>query len=255
MEQDTVFKALADPHRRRLLDVLFQQDGQTLTELCEFLPMTRYGVMKHLQVLEDAGLISTQKEGREKHHYLNAIPIQEVYDRWVSKYAQPWAQSLTGIKFALEYETMVNQSTHRMQIFIRTTPQKLWNALTDGQITQQYYVMNSRVESTWEPGAPYQYINAAGQVMIHGTVKEFDPYNRLVMTFIADWLPEEERGDETLVTYEIEPIGPACKLTLIHEGLTADSPITAGINTGWAQITSSLKSLLETGEALDIDTM
>lgn len=250
-----MFKALADSHRRRLLDVLYQQDGRTLTELCDYLPMTRYGVMKHLQVLEEAGLITTQKEGREKYHYLNVVPIQEVYDRWVSKYAQTWAQSLTGLKFALENETMATKPTYRMQIFIRTTPQKLWQALTDGAITQQYYIMNSRIESTWEPGSPYRYINADGQVLIQGEVREFQPYSRLMMTFNADWLPEDVRGDTTLVTYEIEPFGDVCKLTLIHDGLAPDSPITLNIHNGWSQITSSLKSLLETGEPLNINTM
>lgn len=255
MEQDLVFKALADPHRRTLLDALFQQDGQTLSDLCDHLPMTRYGVMKHLRVLEDAGLLTTHREGREKYHYLNVVPIQAAYDRWVSKYAQPWAQSLSELKFALEEETMTAKPLHKMQIFIRTTPERLWQALTDGQITQQYYLMNSRVESTWEPGARYQYINAAEEVILYGEIRAIHPYDRLVMTFNAAWLPEEMRGEPTLVTYEIEQVGAACKLTLTHEGLAPDSPMTLNIQNGWTQITSSLKSLLETGEPLNIDTM
>lgn len=255
MDEDSIFKALSDTHRRTLLDALFRQDGQTLTELCEYLPMTRYGVMKHLQVLEDAGLITTHKAGREKHHYLNAVAIQQVYDRWVSKYAQPWAQSLTNLKDVLEQETMSNLPSHRMQIFIRTTPERLWQALTNGDITRQYYVMQSRVQSTWQAGAPYQYVNADEQVMIHGEIRECDPYNRLVMTFYADWLPPEARGDATLVTYDIEPVGDTCKLTLTHEALTEQGIISPGIQTGWSQILSSLKSLLETGKPLEIDTM
>ncbi len=101
---DEVFKALADPTRRRLLDELFARDGQTLTELEEGLPMTRFGVMKHLRVLEEAGLITTRRQGRSKLHYLNAVPIRLIHDRWVSKYAEPWAAGLSGLKRHLESE-------------------------------------------------------------------------------------------------------------------------------------------------------
>ena len=101
---DDVFKALADPTRRRLLDELFEQDGQTLSALEQRLPMSRFGVAKHLKVLEGAGLVTTRKRGREKLHYLNPVPIREVHDRWVSKYAEPWAAALTGLKKDLEEE-------------------------------------------------------------------------------------------------------------------------------------------------------
>jgi DNA-binding transcriptional ArsR family regulator len=99
---DAVFKALADPTRRSLLDELFNEDGQTLSALERRLPMTRFGVMKHLRVLEEAGLVTTKKRGREKHHFLNPVPIRLVHDRWVSKYAEPWAATLTGLKHRLE---------------------------------------------------------------------------------------------------------------------------------------------------------
>jgi DNA-binding transcriptional ArsR family regulator len=101
---DDVFKALADPTRRRLLDELFEEDGQTLSALEQRLPMSRFGVAKHLKVLEGAGLVTTRKRGREKLHYLNPVPIREVHDRWVSKYAEPWAATLTGLKKDLEEE-------------------------------------------------------------------------------------------------------------------------------------------------------
>jgi len=99
---DAAFKALSDPTRRSLLDELFARDGQTLTELEERLPMTRFGVMKHLKVLEEAGLVTTQRRGREKFHYLNSVPIQLIHDRWVSKYAEPLAATISGIKRELE---------------------------------------------------------------------------------------------------------------------------------------------------------
>jgi DNA-binding transcriptional ArsR family regulator len=253
-EYDDIFKALADPTRRQLLDLLYERDGQTLGQLCDHIALSRFGVMKHLQILEEAGLLTTHKEGREKYHYLNPIPIQEVYQRWVTKYSQPWATALTHLKFTLEAETMTSKPVHKMQVYIRTTPQKLWEALTNGQLTVQYY-MSSRVESTWEAGAPYRYISPDGSVLIAGEVLENQPPTRLVTTFNALWLPSEQRGETTRVTYEIELQGEVCKLTLLHEGLTPDSPMTLSIHTGWAQITSSLKSLLETGQSLSIPPM
>jgi DNA-binding transcriptional ArsR family regulator len=99
---DEVFKALADPTRRDLLDALFIQDGQTLTALEERVPMTRFGVMKHLKVLEEAGLVVARKRGREKLHFLNPVPIRLIHNRWVSKYAEPWASALTELKTQLE---------------------------------------------------------------------------------------------------------------------------------------------------------
>ena len=101
---DDVVRALADPTRRGLLDELFKEDGQTLTALEERLPMSRFGVMKHLKVLEEANLVVTKRRGREKLHFLNPVPIRLVHDRWVSKYAEPWVATLTGLKEKLEEE-------------------------------------------------------------------------------------------------------------------------------------------------------
>src|ERR1700751_2531578 len=103
---DKVFRALADPTRRSLLDELFKEDGQTLIALESRLPMTRFGVMKHLKVLEEAGLVVTRRRGREKLHFLNPVPIRLVHDRWVSKYAEPWAATLSDLKRTLEDTTM-----------------------------------------------------------------------------------------------------------------------------------------------------
>src|SRR3954447_2726354 len=101
---DVVFRALADPTRRKLLDELFREDGQTLTALEERLPMSRFGVMKHLKLLEQAGLVTTQRRGREKLHFLNPVPIRLVYERWVSKYSEPWAAGLSQLKQDIEEE-------------------------------------------------------------------------------------------------------------------------------------------------------
>jgi uncharacterized protein YndB with AHSA1/START domain/predicted transcriptional regulator len=248
MQDEHVFKALADPSRRVLLDLLFQQDGRTLAELCAHLPMTRFGAMKHLQILEDAGLVRSRKVGREKRHYLNPVPIQLVYDRWVSKYAQPWARSLTGLKYALEEEPMTAKHRHVFEIYIRTTPERLWQAITDGSMTQQYY-FGTRVESSWKAGAEYNYYMQNGSSMLRGEILEIDPPRRLVQTFQPLWSEEEAKAPPTRVTWEIEQSGDACKLTLLHDDLPSAE---TGVFSGWSQILSGLKTLIETGDPLVI---
>src|SRR5687768_11127649 len=149
---DAVFKALADPTRRSLLDELFTQDGQTLSALERRLPMTRFGVMKHLRVLEEAGLVTTKKRGREKLHFLNAVPIRLVHDRWVSKYAEPWAAALSELKHDLEEEDLMEKV---FEIYIKTTPERLWEAITDSEMRRKYS-FGVGVESDWSPGSRYE---------------------------------------------------------------------------------------------------
>src|ERR1035437_1219304 len=144
---DEVFKALADPTRRSLLDELFREDGQTLSALQERFSMTRFGVMKHLKVLEGAGLVVTRRRGREKLHFLNPVPIRLVHDRWVSKYAEPWTAALSGLKSRLE-----SQMEKIFEIYIRTTPERLWEAITDPQIRSKYN-FGAEVNSDWTPGS------------------------------------------------------------------------------------------------------
>src|SRR4051794_6346362 len=173
---DEVFKALADPTRRSLLDELFEHDGQTLSALEERLPMTRFGVMKHLKVLEEAGLVVTRKRGREKLHFLNPVPIRLVHDRWVSKYAEPWAATLTGLKRDLEEKTMEKA----FEIYIKTTPGRLWEETPDSEIRQKS-PFGVGVESDWTPGSRYQAIHpGAGIPISEGETLEVDPPHRLV---------------------------------------------------------------------------
>src|SRR3954453_15995656 len=154
---DEVFRALADPTRRSLLDELFREDGQTLHALEERFAMTRFGVMKHLKQLEEAGLVVARRQGREKRHFLNPVPIRLVHDRWVSKYAEPWAAGLTDLKQRLE-KTMEKV----FEIYIRTTPERLWEAITDPEIRSKY-TFGARVEPTdWSPGARYAMGTAGG---------------------------------------------------------------------------------------------
>ena len=146
---EMVFRALADPTRRALLDELFARDGQTLAALTARHGMTRVGLAKHLRLLEESGLVVTRRHGREKLHFLNVIPIRLVHDRWVSKYTEPWAGGLTGLKRELE-----QQMEKVFEIYIRTTPERLWAAITDSQTRARYHFGNS-ITSDWQPGSPY----------------------------------------------------------------------------------------------------
>lgn len=248
-----IFRALAEPHRRRLLDRLHERNGQTLGELCAHLPeMTRFGCMKHLRVLEEAGLVTARKVGREKFHYLNPVPIQQLYDRWVGKYDRPWTRTLTGLKELLEEgNTLVeNAPTYQYEIYIRTTPDRVWQALTDPELTQQFYFYGSRFESDWQVGSPYVVSNPHGGDVVEGTILEVDPPRRLAMTFRAVFSPNLP---ETTVVWTIEPVGDSCRVSLQHIGLDPATPEGQGLGSAWAQILSSMKSLLETGQGLVLD--
>src|SRR3954453_2690805 len=165
---DAVFRALADPTRRSLLDELFKEDGQRLTALEERLPMTRFGVMKHLKVLEQAGLVVTRRSGREKLHFLNPVPIRLVHDRWVSKYAEPWAAGLSDLKSRLE-----SSMEKVFEIYIRTTPERLWEAIIDPDIRSKYQFGN-RTTSEWTPGSRFEMTNpgAPGLILGEGEILE-----------------------------------------------------------------------------------
>lgn len=264
MEQDLVFKALADTSRRQLLDLLFVKEGRSLSELEEHLPMTRFGVMKHLKVLERAGLVVTRKQGRETLHYLNAVPIQLVYDRWVSKYSKGWARSLTELKYDLEEENFLEankmaeaktaeSNTKVFEIYIKASQEQIWQAITDGDFTEKYY-FGTRIRSDLKTGSDFDYMTPDGNPMVQGKVVEADPPRRLVTTFVPTWaLKDNSDFPETKVTYEIEPAGDICKLTLLHEGLPAGNELSNGIFSGWNRILSGLKTLLETGEPLAVD--
>jgi uncharacterized protein YndB with AHSA1/START domain/DNA-binding transcriptional ArsR family regulator len=241
---DAVFKALSDPTRRLLLDSMRDRPGQTLTELEQGPSMTRFGVMKHLRVLEEAGLVVTQRDGRSKRHYLNALPIQEVADRWMAPYAKPLARFALDIKQRLERAEMAPTPDFLMVTYIRTTPQALWAAITDPEQTRQYYY-GGRVQSDLKVGGRFCYLAPDGQVNLDGEVVEIDPPRRLVTTFRAAWA--EPGASETRVSFDIEPMGETCKLTLTHyEAANAR----AGVDSGWPLILSGLKTWLETGRPL-----
>ena len=240
---DAVFKAMADPTRRSLLDELFKQDGQSLTELEERLPMTRFGVMKHLKLLEEAGLVTTRKRGREKLHFLNPVPIRLVHDRWVSKYAEPWAAGLSALKRRLEEDTMEKV----FEIYIKTTPERLWEAITDSELRAKY-TFGVGIDSDWTAGSSYTAAHPSGVDISTGENLEVDPPHRLVQSFTALWSDDVKSAGTSRVTWEIEPVADSCRLTVTHDQLPEG--VNNEIYGGWPQILSGLKTLLETGESL-----
>ncbi len=254
---DAVFRALADPTRRGLLDALFERDGQTLSALERGFPMTRFGVMKHLRVLEDAHLVTTRRRGREKLHFLNPVPIRLVHDRWVSKYAEPWAATLSGLKKTIEEEAMTDgkrpwtaaPEDKVFEIYIKTTPERLWEAITDPAMRAKYS-FGVETTSDWSAGSRYESsVPAAGIKIAEGENLEVDPPRRLVQSFDALWSDEVKDEGTSRVTWEIEPVGDSCRLTVTHDQLREGAH--GELYGGWPMILSGLKTLLETGELLD----
>ena len=247
-----VFRALADPSRRELLDRLYERDGQTLGELCGWLPaMTRFGVMRHLGVLEEAALISTRKLGRQKHHYLNPVPIRLLHDRWISKYAEPVVGAMSALKGHLEGRTMAAKAPdHVYTVYISASPERIWRAITDGVETERYYY-GTRVGSDWKQGSRIVYEYPDGRVAADGEVLEIDPPRRLAMTFHARWDPEIEAAGPVRHVWEIESDGDgASKLTVTTIGLPAGSRMAEEFGGGMIYIVSGLKTWVETGEPL-----
>ncbi|SDK16817.1 ArsR/SmtB family transcription factor [Streptomyces indicus] len=258
---DEVFKALADPSRRRLLDSLNARNGQSLRELCAGLDMARQSVSKHLALLEAARLVTAVKQGREKLHYLNAEPINAIADRWISRYDRARVQALADLKTALEHSPM-DSNAFVYTTYIRTTPEKLWQGLTDPAFTSRYWGISFRTD--WTAGSPmaWEGQGLAGEDPAQ-VVLEADPYRRLSYTwhtFTPEWaeavgvdkdvyekLAAEPRSK---VAFDLEQQGEIVKLTVVHDGFEPGSTLKEMIGGGWPHLVSDLKTLLETGETL-----
>ncbi|WP_237774463.1 ArsR/SmtB family transcription factor [Actinosynnema sp. ALI-1.44] len=254
-----VFKALADSSRRFLLDLLFVRDGRTLTELESELEMTRFGVMKHLKVLEEAGLVVTRKSGREKLHFLNAVPIRLIHDRWIDKYTLQQVAALADLKAELERPMTTTRTVQVNRVYIKASPQTIWDAITKPEWTVKYGYQ-APVEYDMRVGGAYRGLaseamkeHGAPDVIIDGEVLEVDPPRKLVQT----WRMTYNGEPATTLTYEIdEKEGGVCCLTVTHD--VTDAPQTAaqtggeleGHGGGWAEMLSDLKSLLETGKSM-----
>jgi DNA-binding transcriptional ArsR family regulator/uncharacterized protein YndB with AHSA1/START domain len=261
-EIDDVFRALADPSRRLLLDRLNARNGQTLRELCGGLDMARQSVSKHLAVLETANLVTTIRRGREKLHYLNAEPINDVSERWINRYDQERVRVLADLKRALE-ETPMQKPSFAYTTYIRTTPERLWQALTEPAFTERYW--RTTFETDWLVGSTMIWNNHGVTIADpEQVVLESEPYRRLSYTWHT-FTPELGEVHEHLtekvlakaagearskVTFEIEPLGELCKLTVVHDGFEPGSTVIELVSGGWPRVLSDLKTLLETDQTL-----
>lgn len=250
---DKIFKALADPSRRTLLDLLYDKDGRTLLELCGYLEMSRFGVMKHLNRLEEANLITTRKVGREKLHYLNSVPIRQIYDRWVNKYSELWAAGLTSLKNDLEDETLMKQKPqHISRVAIKASPEQVWDTLTDPTKTSQFWY-NGSIQSDWQNGSNYVIYGPKGTLQAKGVLQEVDPPRKLVMTWqLLSYLDSKDEKPSRL-TWEITPHDEKKNITMVtamHDQYE-ESPNTSRIlEEGLPIVLSGMKTLLETGYPL-----
>jgi len=263
---DEVFRALADPSRRRLLDSLNARNGQSLRELCAGLDMTRQSVSKHLAVLEAANLVTTLRRGRQKLHFLNAAPINAIAERWIDQYDRERVRALADLKNALEQDTMTTPEPATPEFvyttYIKTTPERLWQALTDPAFTRRYWGIS--FETDWKVGSPMIWDGPGDKRSDpEQVVLESEPNRRLAYTwhtFTKAWaagvgVSEEVRAKiaaerRSRVTFDIEPVGQMVKLTVVHDGFEPGSTLLKMVSTGWPRVLSDLKTLLETGEIL-----
>ncbi|WP_224813974.1 helix-turn-helix domain-containing protein [Hasllibacter sp. MH4015] len=249
---DAIFKALGDPARRAILDSLRARDGQTLTDLEGQFEMTRFGVMKHLNVLEDASLIVTTRKGRFKYHYLNALPLQEAIDRWIDPLlAKPAARAVIDLKSKLETAPMleaIKTPDFVHQTIIQCSAAALWDALVSGEATSHYY-FDTVLEGEAAPGETLIYRAPDGSEMLSCDVIAADPPRRLEMTFAPHFIPGAPSSRHV---YVIDEMQGACRLTIEHYDLP---PEMQGIRDGWVLIASRLKTWLETGKPLPVSTM
>ncbi|WP_163507729.1 ArsR/SmtB family transcription factor [Fodinicola acaciae] len=238
-----IFRALADPTRQRLLDRLHADNGQTLSALSRDLGMTRQGVTQHLAVLEEVGLVTAVRRGREKLHYLNPVPLHDIHRRWIAKFEIPDLDALNSVRSDLEGPSTMDKPSVVYVTYIATTPEKLWNALTDPETTEKYW--GHRNVSGWRKGDSWEHQRTDGGNDIVGTILEIDPPRRLAHS----WAGVNSQDKVSRVTFDLEPAGDLVKLTVQHHDLPEEE--LADTTDGWQAVLSSLKSLLETGKPLD----
>jgi uncharacterized protein YndB with AHSA1/START domain/DNA-binding transcriptional ArsR family regulator len=243
---DPVFKALADPTRRLLLDRLHDRNGQTLGELCTELEMTRQSATQHLDILVAANLVAAVRRGREKLHYLNPVPLQEIEERWIDKFERPRLRALRAVRRQAE-EAMADKPAFVYVVYIQSTPERVWQALTDPELTAQYWghsnVSDWQVGSGWE----HQRVDGSGIADVIGTVIESSPPTRLVTTWAAPG--RAGPGGPSRVTFDVEPYGDIVRLTVTHDDFVDDAERQSAA-AGWAAVLSNLKSMIETGHVL-----
>jgi uncharacterized protein YndB with AHSA1/START domain len=209
--------------------------------------MARQSATQHLAILEAANLVTSVRRGREKLHYLNPVPLHEFQERWIDKFERPRLRELSTVKRQAEETVMADKPTYVYVTYIQSSPQRVWEALTDAELTAQYWG-HSNV-SDWQPGSQWEHLRTDGSQIadVVGTVLEAVPPTRLVLTFDA---PNEERpAGPSRVTFTIEPYEEIVRLTVTHENLASDQDYEA-VSAGWPAVFATLKSLLETGHVL-----
>ncbi|GCD96876.1 ArsR/SmtB family transcription factor [Embleya hyalina] len=249
---DSVFKALADPTRRLLLDRLHAHNGRTLRELCEHLAMARQSATQHLDILERANLVTVVRRGRERLHYLNPAPIHEIEERWISGFDRPRLETIDAIKKQAEEYAMTDTPTPEVVpnyvyvTYIKAGAEQVWRALTDADLTARYW--GHANVSDWQPGSTWEHrrVDGSGAVDVVGRVIATEPPTRLVVTFEDN--PDAAR-EPSVVTFLVEPHEDIVRLTVTHENLP-NAEMLGGISQGWPAVLANLKSLLETGEVL-----
>ena len=248
---DHIFKALADKSRRKILDIASLKPGVTVNELTKEFEFSRYAVMKHLKILEECELLIGKRDGKYKRLYLNAVPIQTTYDRWISKYSGQFAKKLTSLKYKLEEEGNLSlpKLEHVFIVYIKSTPEKVWEAIINSELTRQYY-FGSTVKSDFKVDSRIEYFATDKEgneyVPVSGKVLEIIPLKKLSHTFAYHGEPEKP----SRVTYEIEDTGGLVKLTFTHDEFGEETKIFNQVKEGWSYIFSGLKTLLETSEPL-----
>lgn len=249
---DKIFRALSDPSRRKILDIVKNDPGINVNKISEYFDFTRYAVMKHLNILEEAELIVPQRVGKFKKLYINVMPIQMVYDRWISKYSELWAKNLSSLKHSLEKEdTAMSQQnlSHVFVLYIKTKKEKLWEALTDPEKTRQYFY-GTAIKSDLKKGSTIEYKSTDREgkenIALFGEITEVVPYKRLVHTF--NFPGNDDKT--TRAVYEIEEVDSGVKLTLTHDQFPEVNETYKSVGEGWPFILSGLKTLLETGKPL-----
>jgi uncharacterized protein YndB with AHSA1/START domain len=218
--------------------------------------MTRFGVMRHLTVLEDAHLVTTERDGRRKLHYLNPMPIREIHDRWISRYAAPFADALTGLSNELNTKSTrkvtMAAARHIYESFIRATPDEVWAAITQPEFTRRYF-HHTAFTTDLRPGSPHRYVLPDGTDAVDGIIEEVEQGRRLVMTWHVLYDPAMAEEPPSRVEWILRPAnadGTVTRVTLRHLDLGM-SPLTSdNVAVGWVGVLESMKSLLETGEGL-----
>jgi DNA-binding transcriptional ArsR family regulator/uncharacterized protein YndB with AHSA1/START domain len=246
---DEVFKALGDPTRRRLLDALFEREGQSLGELGSGLSMTRPGVAKHIAILEAAGLVVSRREGRRKLHHLNPVPIRLIHDRWIGKFSEALVGHLAGLKRSLEAQTM-SELKLVFEVFIQATPERVWSALTDNELIPAW-AHSLVVTGDWEVGGKLLWKLPDGRVATESEIIELTPPNRLVCSTRQVYMPEMAAEPPYKLSWEIDAVGKsASRVRVTSWDFATEGANYKLVKGGQRAMLDTLKTLLETGQPL-----